>query len=150
MDFLTPPATASDGERVISFPLLRGSRIVFNTMTPIPPPGTDICGKNSDGTSWLMELDALTGSRLADAIGAPFDITGDGMINGDDLVNSVAPSGKQSTVGSVGTPGVVIFAKGKSEGKYTSGSKEGQMEITLELNEDNTAVGSRQSWQQLQ
>jgi type IV pilus assembly protein PilY1 len=149
MDFLTPPATASDGERVISFPLLRDGRIIFNTLTPLPPPGTDICGKNSEGTSWLMELDALTGSRLADtATGAPWDITGDGMINGDDLVDNVAPSGKESTVGSAGTPGVV--SAGAIEYKYTSGSREGEMETTTERGSKNSAVGSRQSWQQLQ
>ena len=153
LDLIKPSATTSDGERVVSTPLLRHGRIIFNTLTPIPPSGTDICGAGSDGTSWLMELDALTGSRLPDTGGgAPWDITGDGKIDVNDLIavngNNIAPSGKQSSVGSTGTPGVV--SAGKLEYKYTSGSKAAQIEVTTEQGTTNSSTGSRQSWRQLQ
>jgi len=152
MDLLKPSATTSDGERSVSAPLLRNGHIIFNTLTPIPPSGTDICGAGSDGTSWLMELDALTGSRLSDtAGGTPLDISGDGKIDASDLVTIAGAvtsvSGKQSTVGSVGTPGVV--SAGKLEYKYTSGSKAGQIEVTTEQGSTSSS-GSRQSWRQLQ
>lgn len=156
LDLLNPSATTSVGERVVSAPLLRNGRIIFETLIPIPPSGTDICGAGSDGTSWLMELDAITGKRLpATAAGAPWDITGNGIIDANDLIpvridghsDKVAPSGKQSTVGGVDTPGVV--SNGKLEYKHTSGSKEGELEMTIEQGTGTTSTGSRQSWQQI-
>jgi len=152
MDLLKPSETTSDGERVVSAPLLRNGHIIFNSLTPIPPSGTDICGAGSDGTSWLMELDALTGSRLPDtAGGTPWDISGDGKIDASDLVTIAGAvtsvSGKQSTVGTASTPGVVTA--GKLEYKYTSGSKAGQIEVTTEQGSASSS-GSRQSWRQLQ
>lgn len=148
LDLLKPSTTVSDGERVVSFPLFRNDRVIFNTLTPIPPAGTEICGAGSEGTSWLMEIDAITGSRLA---GAPWDITGDGIIDAQDMLligaTSEAPSGKQSNVGSAGTPSVV--SAGEIEYKYTSGSKEGELEVTTEKGPTGSSPGSRQSWRQL-
>lgn len=152
MDFLKPSATTSDGERIVTAPLLRNGRIIFNTLIPLPPDGTDVCGAASEGTSWLMEMDALTGSRLPDTPGgAPWDLDGDGQINANDLVpyggGFISPSGKQSKVGSTGTPGVI--SSGTLEYKYSSGSKEAEIEVTTEQGGGNTAPGSRQSWRQL-
>ncbi len=154
MDLLKPSATTSDGERVVSFPLLRNGRIIFNTLTPIPPDGTAICGTASEGTSWLMEMDALTGSRLPDtADGVPWDITGDGKIDASDLLaftdggNHISASGKQSNVGIAGTPAVI--SAGKLEYKYTSGSKQAEIEVTTESAPPSTSPGFRQSWRQL-
>jgi len=154
MNLLTPPDTASDGERVVSAPLLRGGRIIFTTLTPIPETGIDVCGAGAEGTSWLMELSALTGSRFPGTdSGAQWDINGDGMIDDKDLIldkdgNKVAPSGKQSKVGSNDSPGVVT--KGKLEYKYTSGSNDAAMEMTIERRpQDPTAIGGRVSWRQL-
>lgn len=152
LNLLHPSITVSDGERIVSAPLLRNGRIILNTMTPIPPSGSSICGANSEGTSWLLELDALTGSRLAaTANGAPWDITGNGIIDANDLLNIggvyYAPSGKQGTNGMSGTPGVV--SAGKLEYKYTSGSNNAQIEVTTEQGATST-TGGRESWQQLQ
>lgn len=152
INLLNPGASSSDGERAVSAPLLRNGRLIFNTLTPIPPSGTDICGAGSDGSSWLLELDALTGSRLPDTgSSAPWDITGDGKIDDDDLVViggvDTAVSGKQSTVGTASTPGVV--SAGKLEYKYTSGSKAGQIEVTTEQGTSSSS-GGRQSWRQIQ
>ena len=46
------------GERVVFNPILRDGRFVFTTLIP----NTAICA--SGGSSWLMELDYLTGGRL--------------------------------------------------------------------------------------
>ncbi len=153
MDLLKPSATTSDGERVISFPLLRSGRIIFTTLIPIPPAGTAICGDASEGTSWLMELDATTGSRLPDtAAGAPWDITGDGRIDANDLILidslDLSPSGMQTDVGAAGTPGVVT--DGEREFKYLSGSKDAQIGKITEKRRRSASTGSRQSWRQLQ
>jgi len=154
MDLLQPPA-ASIGERVVSAPLLRNGQIIFVTLIPIPPVGNvaDVCGAAAGTTSWLMELDAITGKRLATtaAGGSPWDINGDGMINASDLImvngQLIASSGKQSTVGGVKTPGVI--SNGQLEYKYTSGTKEGELEVTTEKGGGTTSTGSRQSWRQL-
>ncbi|MGZ5008107.1 MAG: PilC/PilY family type IV pilus protein [Methylobacter sp.] len=157
MNLLQPSATTSIGERVVSAPLLRNGRIIFETLIPIPPAGTDVCGAAASGTSWLMELDATTGQRLsATASGAPWDINGDGTINTSDLISvtingqtvAVAPSGKESTVGGVDTPGIV--SNGNLEYKYTSGSTEADLEMTTEQGStSSTSTGGRQSWRQI-
>lgn len=67
------------GERVHQPPVLHAGRVIFVTVTPSGDP----C--SSGGTSWLMELDANDGSRLAFS---PFDYTNDGYITLDDLVQS--------------------------------------------------------------
>lgn len=144
------PAVSPDGERVISQALLRGGRIIFVTLIPDPEP----CGYG--GTSWLMELDALTGNRL---VSTPFDLTGSDTIDESDMLAGVidtnddnlideddspmAVSGKKSKVGIIKTPGVV--GAGEVEYKYTSGST-GEMETTLESVEGGAG---RQSWRQL-
>ncbi len=158
MDLLEPSATISNGERVVSAPLLRNGRIIFVTLIPIPPLSTvDICGTGSGVTSWLMELDGVTGKRLpATACGAPWDINGDGVINASDLITvtidgqsvKIAPSGKQSTVGGGKTPGVI--SNGQLEYKYTSGTQEAELEVTTENSGGSSAsTGIRKSWRQL-
>ena len=152
MDLLKPSATTSDGERVVSFPLFRNGNLIFITLTPIPPIGTEICGAGSEGTSWLMEMDAFTGSRLEDtAGGAPWDINGDGVIDAKDLLfiggKYTAPSGRQSTVGSAGTPAIVT--DGGRIIIITSGSKEGNKEHIKGKDRTGSSPGSRQSWRQL-
>jgi len=140
------------GERAVSAPLIRNGRIIFATLIPIPPTGTEVCGASSEATSWLMELDALTGSRLPDtAGGAPWDITGDGMINADDLIalpdgTHVAPSGVQLD-GGAGTPAVV--SDGKREDKIFSLTKNADLQSIKEQNPSSSS-GGRQSWRQFQ
>jgi len=142
----------SAGERAVSASLIRNGHIIFTTLIPIPPAGTEICGAGSEATSMLMELDALTGSRLPDtAGGAPWDITGDGMINADDLIalpdgTHVAPSGIQLD-GGAGTPAVV--SDGKREDKIFSISKNAGLQSIKEQGSSSSA-GGRESWRQLQ
>lgn len=137
MDLTTP------GERVISNPRLSGGRIIFSSLIP----ATDSC--SFGGYSWLMELDAFTGSRVTNPA---FDLNGpsgvaDGFIDSNDRVvsnnASIAPSGKKSSVGMTGTPAVI--ADGNKEYKLTSGTS-GMIEKTAESKPNKSG---RTSWQQL-
>lgn len=150
MDLLTPPLPGTGaGERVVSQALLRAGRIIFVTI--IPDNGQCSFG----GSSWLMEMQALTGNRLSLT---PFDLTGDHLMNSADMTqlvdtnndslvntsdNKLAASGKKSTVGIIKSPGVI--SAGEVEYKYTSGST-GHLETTLESVESGAG---RMSWRQL-
>jgi len=145
MDLITP-VDVTKGERVISPSLLRGDRIVFTTLVPSEDP----CA--AGGTSWLMELDGPTGSRLEQT---PFDLDGNGLFDTSDYVTvtiiidgvsttiTVPVSGKQSKVGITKTPSVIIA--GDKEFKFGSGS-DGGLERTVESTDLGTG---RQSWRQL-
>jgi len=155
MDLNVPTASphngnGPEGERVISAPLLRNGRIIFVTLVPDPNP----C--NSGGSSWLMELDAVSGSRLDTS---PFDINNDGVIDIDDLVqmydvdgdgnidinDEIPTSGiRKEGLGIIKTPGVVICEDG-TECKYSSGSS-GNLDM---IKESSGSPTGRQSWRQL-
>lgn len=132
------------GERVVSNPILRNGRIIFTTLIP----DSDLCGFG--GSSWLMELDALNGSRLTTT---PFDLNHDGKFDGQDFVEitltdgtkvSYPVGGIQSTVGITPEPG--ILASPTAEYKYSPGTS-GNISVTVE----NPGVNSygRQSWRQI-
>ncbi len=137
------------GERQVSRPVLRGGRIIFTTLIP----STATCSYG--GTSWLMELDAITGSRLEET---PFDLNGDGKFNSDDWVLGtgdfdgdgtpetikIPVSGKKSKEGIIKTP--AIIGAGEKEYKYASGTS-GNVEVTVEPGGEGNG---RQSWRQLQ
>ena len=132
------------GERQVSRPIVRDRRVIYTTV--IPNDSACFAG----GTSWLMEMDSVTGSRLPFS---PFDLNNDQQIDGDDYVEittgdgqlvRVPVSGKKSDEGVIKTPGIV--GAGDLEYKYTSGTT-GGIEVTLEPG--NTGSG-RQSWRQLQ
>ena len=135
-----------EGERVVSTPLLRDGRVIFSTSIP----SLDPC--EYGGTSWLMELSLVDGSRLSVS---PFDLNADGAfnegdyveiwvkVNGVDVKVKVPTSGKKSKVGIIKTP-AVIKTKDK-EFKFTSGSS-GEIEQTLE---SLSYRDGRQSWRQL-
>jgi type IV pilus assembly protein PilY1 len=86
----------STGERVVSQALLRFDRVVFLTLIP----STEVCDPNGD--SWLMELDALTGSRT---LVSSFDFSGDGdeadgsFDDADLLASGITASGVKTKVG---------------------------------------------------
>ncbi len=73
---LAPPAGTVTGERQVSDPVLRNGRVVFTTLIP----STDECAFG--GSSWLMDIDALSGGRVPYVI---FDLDDDGQF--DDLVD---------------------------------------------------------------
>jgi type IV pilus assembly protein PilY1 len=74
---LAYPAGTDTGERVVNNAIIRDERVIFTSLTP----DTGVC--SFGGSSWLMVMNAVTGSRLAYS---PLDTNNDGVINGDDLV----------------------------------------------------------------
>ena len=148
---LKSPVNGKEGERVVVAPLLRGGRVIFVTMIP----ESDPCGWG--GTSWLMELDAESGSRLDSS---PFDINGDGDFTIDDFIaiadtnndgnidgqdEQIPTSGvRKKNMGIIKTPGVVVCEDGK-ECKYTSGTS-GELDMIKESTDNPTG---RQSWLQI-
>lgn len=141
---LVSPVVGAEGERVVSAPLLRSGRIIFPTLIP----NQDPC--DAGGSSWLMELDAVSGSRLATS---PFDVDGDGDFDEDDYVAFTDASGttdvpvsgiRRHGLGIIKTPGVITCADG-TECKYVSGTKGGLEMITESANNPT----GRQAWRQL-
>lgn len=140
----------TQGERQVSDSVLDSGRIIFATLYPSTHP----C--DFGGTSWLMELDPRDGSRLGEAA---FDLNGDGIFTDLDLIKGydedgdgvpdigdpIPPTGKKAKVGIISTP--TIIGAGAKKYKYTSGSKNAQIEVTVE---SNPGAGGRQSWRQLQ
>lgn len=107
MDF---PSSATTGERVAFNSLLRNNRIIVPTLIPSATPCL------AGGTSWLMELDAITGAHPD---GPPFDTNGDGAFDTNDLTTS----GKMSEGGITTTPTVVKNSNNPTkEYKYQSSS----------------------------
>lgn len=147
MDLLNQPGAAGTGEMVVSSAELDNGRIVFTTLIP----NTNPCGFG--GTSFLMELNALTGARLDTS---PFDMNGDGHFTSGDYVTvtvniggvstqlTVPVSAMQSSVGIIQTP--AIISASSVEYKFASGST-GQI---LSVTESTGSGNGRQSWVQFQ
>jgi type IV pilus assembly protein PilY1 len=150
MDLLSPTAPRYRGERQVTNPTVRNGAVIFTTLIPDEDP----C--NFGGTSWLMELDLLDGSRL-DA--SPFDLNRDGLFDEDDNVSesgggndddNVPPSGLASQEGILQAPGIGDGNYGADgtavQYKYLPGSS-GNIQIVIE----NPGLGGtgRQSWRQL-
>lgn len=139
---LLSPVHGQEGERSVANPLLRAGRIIFTTLIPSSEP----C--DFGGSGWLMELDAVSGARLAYSV---FDLDADGLFNEGDYVEieidgetvRVPVSGQRSQVGIIKTPGII--SAGDREYKYTSGST-GEIGVTAER---GSTLGGRQSWRQL-
>lgn len=160
MDLLVQPSVTSSGERSVSVPEMIGSNILFTTIIPIPPSDADACGSGSDGVSWLMEIDAITGSRVATGAGGggggTFDTNGDGVIDSRDLVDTNGDGIGDTTVSGVLPDEYGIFGKptlvtvnGAIVLKIINGSNQ---TLGPGLVTDATGgfrTGIRQSWQQL-
>jgi type IV pilus assembly protein PilY1 len=144
----------STGEKMVASPVLRAGRLIFVTTIPSLVP----C--SAGGTGWLLEIDPYTGGRLDLPV---FDLNGDGVFDfNDNLATSdsgstiyVPVSGKKSKVGIIQPPailagigGVGDKTSGNREGKYSSGSKAGEIEVTIE----QVGLGGvgRKSWLRLQ
>lgn len=140
-----------EGERQVSNTVVRAGRVIFTTLVP----DEDAC--ESGGSSWLMELDALSGKRLTES---PFDNNRDGKFsdgkegNGHDFVEvtidgtkvMVAVSGVDLGVGISPEPGILMGEDGTKEYKYNPGTS-GSIGVTVE-NPGPRAAG-RQSWRQI-
>jgi type IV pilus assembly protein PilY1 len=134
------------GERVVSDPVLRDGKIIFVTVLPDEDP----C--DFGGDSWLMEIEAASGSRLDET---PFDLNGDGFFNIDDYVtydgNQVPVSGIKSGVGIMPSPGILKDNEYSEDGKgrefkYFSGTS-GEIQRVSESR--GTGAVGRQSWREI-
>jgi type IV pilus assembly protein PilY1 len=141
LDLQAPSSALPQGERVIFNPVIRAGRVIFTTVIPSP----SACSYGGDG--WLMELDAVSGSRLA---ATPFDVNNDNQFSTADYLkagasgDAIPVSGRRSTVGIPSAP-TILSAEPKREYKVMSGSK-GAIESVLE----NAASSSgRLSWREI-
>jgi type IV pilus assembly protein PilY1 len=97
------------GERIFQTPLLRNNRIIFVTATP----SNDPC--EAGASSWLMELDASSGSRLDTS---PFDYDANGYFTSTDQVDFDVDG--DDSLEQVGGSGIRIDNNGDGSGIYTT------------------------------
>ena len=141
---LAPPSGTATGERVLSSPLLRFGRVIFNTSIP----SSDPCVLG--GTGWLMELDAATGGNLAYSA---LDMNNDGLFDSGDYVTYTDSSGNSVTSpvagkasGSMSLNEPTVITAGGKEYKFNSDIKKGISIIT----EKSGSSNPRSSWRQIQ
>lgn len=124
MDLIDSSVGDNQGERVVSQAILRSGRIIFTTIIP----SDNSC--TAGGSSWIMELDAISGSRLMESA---FDLNSDYLFNSEDLINAgdldgngepdfISASGLQSTVGITAKPTILLTQDRSREIKVISGS----------------------------
>jgi len=137
---LVSPLDGRQGERVINEALLRNDRVIFVTNIPTEDP----CGFG--GSSWLMELDAINGTRTDHAV---FDINDDGRIDAGDIMSledgTEGHAGGQR-IDDMATLPYVVETGGGTEFKYINGASG---EITAIEEASSAAELGRQSWEQL-
>ncbi|HNN86836.1 MAG TPA: PilC/PilY family type IV pilus protein, partial [Pseudomonadales bacterium] len=132
--------TTKRGERVNSTPLLSGGRVIFASI--IPAAGAS-CG--GEGSSYLNELDALTGGMLNDKV---LDTNNDGKIDSSDTqVASVQLNGLISDPSIVGGQDRDYKIIGSTS---AGGSVQILSETKTGSGDDNGIPRGRVSWQQLQ
>lgn len=142
---LTSPVSGAQGERVVNQPLLRNGRIIFTTTIP----SSNSC--SGGGDSWLMELNAINGSRMTQS---PFDLNNDASFDSKEYVQITTATGTQWVAVSgvkynelLTTPAVGSQSETPSkETKYMSGSS-GSI-TTIDENPGSSGSG-RDSWRQI-
>ena len=118
-------------ERVIGGAAVRDNRVIFTTLVP----STDPC--LFGGTGWLMEVSAITGSKLPYSV---FDTTGDKLVNTMDRDISGVPVG----VGMVKKP--LVIEGSPVAAKFLSGTTG---EIQVERNRTFGPPLGRESWREV-
>jgi len=150
LPLLSPPSPGvANGERVVSTATLAYKTIIFSTAIPT----SSAC--SAGGSSWLMLLDALTGTPKSGPVIDLFSPTGaspDGKFDNSDLLSysskSVSASGINQGIGITGSPNVM--SGGTSASIFTGGSGGGTGNVSGNLCAlGATCAGSRQSWKQL-
>lgn len=148
MDLKLPSPATAKGERVVYDPAVRDGRVIFTTVIP----SVNTC--EVGGTSWLMELDAVTGRRLAVS---PLDVNQDGFIDSRDFQLLAAGGTTYGAVSGRNNPGIgitpaptviegdITSGKGLTENKIFSGSS-GSTESVLE---SKSGSSGRLSWREI-
>ena len=156
LDLTNPDSSGNpvQGEKMVANPILRGGRLIFVTTIP----SLEACKAGGDG--WLMEIDPRTGGRLYAPV---FDLNGDGVFTFEDNLSSTSGgttvytpvSGKKSKVGILQPPAILSGVGGAgdgsyggAEGKYSSGTKDAAIDVTVE-NPGLLGAG-RKSWVRIQ
>ncbi len=111
---LVSPGDVEQGERQVTAPILRNNRIIFTTTIPSDDPCLP------GGKSWLMEMDATSGSRLTFS---PFDLNGDRQFSSADFVTitvdgqevAIPVSGIRMAGGGAATPNVMATEDGETK-----------------------------------
>jgi type IV pilus assembly protein PilY1 len=138
LDFVPP--SGHQGEMQVSDPVLRNGRIIFTTLIP----DTDICSYG--GRSWLMDMDALTGSRLPYS---PFDLNRDRAFNDGDYAALVV-DGTRFPVTGIGSDSIIarpaIIAGETADFAFAPDTGGGM--TSPRVNPGPSGTG-RQSWRQL-
>jgi type IV pilus assembly protein PilY1 len=138
LDLISPEA-GYEGERVVTDPIVRDDRVIFNTLIP----NNDACGYG--GRSWTMALDLLSGSRLPDA---QFDTNGDGKIDEEDDQNMSGITDDSNNGGILSQPaGLRCLADGCMTDTIMSSSTNGTLDE--QALRSLTGARGRQSWRQI-
>ena len=133
----------TSGERVVTDPFLRNGRLIFTSTIPSSQQCT------YGGSSWLMELDYLTGGAPGVTV---FDVNNDGTVTTADTVQwqsaAVNPGGQQ--ISAIASAPAVQSGLGSStrpmEMKYINQSSGS----VTKVRESGSATGShRTSWRQI-
>jgi type IV pilus assembly protein PilY1 len=141
--YMDLPSSSTTGERIVADPFIQTGKLVYQPLIP----STLSC--DSGGTSFLMEVDPLTGGRLTFSV---FDINGDKNFSSNDFVKidnvSYPVSGVQTSVGI--TPKATVIAGGPGkEFKVLSGSTGGLQVVLENPNPASTSSITRRSWREL-
>jgi type IV pilus assembly protein PilY1 len=131
------------GEMQVTNPVLRNGRVVFTTLIP----DIDICAYG--GSSWLMDMDALSGSRLTYS---PFDLNKDRQYNSSDYVSLngvMVPATGRGSHSILTTPAFLSGSSGDYAVTTSSGGNEDDSTIDIGGSNAGPAGRGRQSWRQL-
>jgi type IV pilus assembly protein PilY1 len=131
------------GEMQVTNPVLRNGRVIFTTLIP----DIDVCAYG--GSSWLMDMDALSGSRLTYS---PFDLNKDRQYNSSDyvLLNGVlVPATGRGSHSILTTPAFLSGTTGDYAVTTSSGGNEDERTIDIGGSNAGPAGRGRQSWRQL-
>ncbi len=102
------------GERMVTPDQFQGSLLVGTTRIPT---ATDPC--NPSGSGWVMAIEPFTGTNPDPAF---FDINGDGVINGSDVVTVGGKSYNVAGVGFTSLPNNPIFVGGNMLTSFDNGT----------------------------
>jgi len=120
------------GERSVSDASVRGGRMIFTTMTP----NTAACANG--GSSWLMELDYLTGGMLAYQV---LDTNNSGAVNASDRIVAGLKLAAMSSA--------PAFIKGSPGTEYLIPVNVNNNPIVPILNPTKGAISRRNAWRQI-
>ena len=136
---VTSPVQTNKGERQVTNPIVRNGRIIFTTL--VPSQSTCAFG----GSSWLMELDAESGSRLPVP---PFDLNNDGIIDDQDAF--LATNNDKIPPGGVKFDGIITMPRilGGGDIDYKNFGNTSSQNVTT-LGEGAGENLGRASWRQI-